>query len=186
MLVGWGCMEAPTVSDPVDEALVAALNGAAYGKASGGGHYGLALSEEEVLSGRFSLSGIQTNADGTTAKGSFHHKLDFRGQLIDFKGRVTCLTIDAENGRAWVGGVITQNRSEPEPWASGAIYEPGKDIWFRVLDSGEGEGLHGRTTFVGFENSGGIITSAEYCEEAIWPDGDARTWPVSGNVQVNP
>ena len=185
LLVGTACVEAASVADPMDDGLIAALNGAQYGKATGGGHYELAFGDG-TLAGRFSLSGIQTSPDGSTAKGRFHHKLDFLGQLIDFKGEVTCLTIDAENGRAWVGGVITHNKSEPDPWASGEIYEPGKDIWFRVLDSGEGNGVHGRTTFVGFEGGAGIITSAEYCEKAIWPDGDARTWAVDGNVQVMP
>lgn len=185
MLVGTACADAPSAPDGMEGGLTAALNGAAYGKATGGGHYGLQFGDD-VLDGQFSLSGIQTNADGTTAKGRFHHVLDFLGENIEFKGRVTCLTIDPVNGRAWIGGVITKNTSEAEPWASGEIYEPGRDIWFRVLDSGEGNEPHGRTTFVGFEGGAGIITSAEYCDAAIWPEGDARTWPVTGNVQVRP
>jgi len=186
ILAGTACAEAPSAPDGMEGGLTAALDGGQYGKATGGGQYGLVLSETEVLDGRFSMSAIQTNPDGSTAKGNFHHVLDFRGQDIDIKGRVTCLTIDAENGRAWIGGVITQNNSEAEPWASRDINQPGRDVWFRVLDAGQGGDVHGRTTFLGFEGGAGIITSAEYCDEAIWADDNARTWAVSGNVQVHP
>ena len=56
---------------------------------------------------------------------------------------------------------------------------------FRVLDSGEGKNASpDRTTFVGFKGGGGINTSPEYCAARIWPAGDARTWAVTGNVQV--
>lgn len=179
------CSETTTTAAPDGLELTAALDGMTYGQANGGGQYAIAFGDG-FLSSRFSLSGIQTSPDGSTAKGRFHHVVDFLGQKIDFKGEVTCLTIDGENGRAWVGGVVTHNMSEAEPWASGEIYEPGRDIWFRVLDSGEGNQTHGRTTFVGFEGGAGIPTSADYCELAIWPDGDARTWAVQGNVQVLP
>lgn len=180
-----GCSETPTSRAADGLELTAALDGANYGKANGGGQYALAFGDG-FLPGRFSLSGIQTTPDGSTAKGRFHHVLDFLGENIDFKGEVSCLTIDAQNGRAWIGGVITDNNSQAEPWASGELYEPGRDIWFRVLDSGEGNQTHGRTTFVGFEGGAGIPTSAEYCELAIWPDDNARTWAVEGNVQVLP
>ena len=79
------------------------------------------------------------------------------------------------------------NNSELEPFASGEIYQPGKDIWFRVLDEGdEDEGPADRTTFVGFEGGAGIITSAEYCEVRPWPDDNARTNPlVEGDLEVD-
>ena len=180
------CGEVPASPDLDAGGLAAALDGAAYGKATGGGQYTIVLGSGAELPARFSLSGIQTSPDGSTAKGRFHHVVDFFGEKIDFKGALTCLTIDRENGRAWIGGVVTHNTSEAEPWASGDIFQPGKDVWFRVLDSGEGTGSHGRTTFVGFEGGAGIITSAEYCDLAIWPDDNARTWGVQGNVQVLP
>jgi hypothetical protein len=95
--------------------------------------------------------------------------------------------VDAVNRRAWIGGVITKNLSE-HPSFQAPRNEPGRDIWFRVLDSGEGAGADpDRTTFVGFEGDAGIITSAEYCAVQPWPDGNARTWPVTaGNIQVRP
>ncbi|NIU75387.1 MAG: hypothetical protein GWN71_17950, partial [Gammaproteobacteria bacterium] len=43
------------------------------------------------------------------------------------------------------------------------VHQPGRDIWFRVVDYGEGENATqpDRSTFVGFEGDAGIITSAE-------------------------
>jgi hypothetical protein len=106
------------------------------------------------------------------------------GQTIDFHASVTCLSVDLENGRAWIGGVITQNNST-DPDFQGDIYQPGQDIWFRVLDSGNGQNAPGdRTTFVGFKGSAGFDTSAAYCAGRPWPADNARTWEVTGNVQV--
>jgi hypothetical protein len=42
-----------------------------------------------------------------------------------------------------------------------------------------------RSTFVGFENTPDIPTSAFYCALRPWPADDARTWPqTAGNIQV--
>jgi len=85
--------------------------------------------------------------------------------------------VDPVNHRAWIGGVLTQS-NDPDPVAL-----VGKDAWFRVLDS-SGNDVD-RSTFLGFEGGGGIITSAEYCEKQIWPDDNARTWPVEqGNIVI--
>lgn len=147
--------------------------------ASGGGHY--------LLSGTVPVQfAFSANAkEGGAASGRFHHKADSVG--VEFHGEVTCLAVDAATGRAWIGGVVTQNNST-NPAFQQAIHEPGRDIWFRVLDSGEGRHADDdRTTFVGFEGSAGLPTSAAYCAARPWPDGNARTWPVtSGNVQVKP
>jgi hypothetical protein len=55
-----------------------------------------------------------------------------------------------------------------------------------VLDLGAG-GEPDRSTFLGFEQPPpGIVTSEEYCELKIWPDDNARTWPVvSGNITIH-
>ena len=154
--------------------------GGTVGIANGGGHYNLA----GVFNIQFSVSAIQ-HADGS-ASGTFQHSTELGGELVDFHGRTTCMAVDSENGRAWIGGVITLNKSTHPSFQSG-IHAPGKDIWFRVLDSGPGASDPDRTTFTGFEGGGGIITSAEYCEAQIWPDDDARTWPVTGgNITVLP
>lgn len=94
-----------------------------------------------------------------------------------YQGDVTCFAVDAVNHRAWIGGVVTQS-NDPDP-----IALPGKDAWFRVLDPDDGLD---RSTFLGFEGGGGIITSAEYCDAQIWPEDNARTWPVEhGSITLH-
>lgn len=149
--------------------------------ATGGGHFTIA----GVLDVQFSMSAVQTSPDGS-ATGRARHSIDFEGELVEFHTRVTCVTFDAGTGRAWIGGVITRNNSTHPAFLSD-VHEVGDDIWFRVVDYGEGEGAGqpDRSTFVGFEGSAGIITSEEYCETRPWPEGDARTNPVTeGNIQV--
>jgi hypothetical protein len=104
---------------------------------------------------------------------------------VDVHGRVTCVAVDSENHRAWVGGVVTENRSDPD--LQEAIHQPGRDVWFRVVDYGSGNDAQpDRTSFLGFEGAAGLITSAEYCAARIWPEEDARTHPVtSGNIRVD-
>jgi hypothetical protein len=147
--------------------------------ATGGGHYDLG-----GLTVQFAFSAVQ-QPNGSVA-GQFHHYANEGGGLvIDFYGAVTCVTEDPVNHHAWIGGIVTQNNST-DPDFQGDINQPGRDIWFRVLDAGEGAGAIDRTTFTGFQGSGGFLTSADYCAGQPWPAGDARTWPVTGNVSVRP
>lgn len=152
--------------------------------ATGGGDFLVTLGSG--FQGEFAFSGVQQEPDAS-ATGHFRFSLVFLGELLEFHARTTCMTVDAENGRAWFGGVITQNNSTHPAWLTD-VHEPGDDIWFRVVDYGEGGGdPSDRTTFVGFAGNAGIITSEEYCEERIWPAGDERTWEVvAGNLQVRP
>jgi hypothetical protein len=147
--------------------------------ATGGGGY--TIGDLQVS---FSFNAIG-HADGS-ATGRFFHSVELDGQLIEFEGAVTCVTIDAENNRAWIGGVVTANNSE-HPGFVTDIHDVGDEIWFRVLDNGEGTGAAAdRSTFVGFEGAAGFITSEEYCESQPWPEGDARTNPLNfGNLQVH-
>lgn len=153
-----------------------------FATGTGGGDFLVTIGDG--FSGKFAFSGVQKEADGA-ATGNFHYSIVFFGELIEFHGRTTCMTVDAENSRAWFGGVITQNNSTHPAWLT-ETHEPGDAIWFRVVDYGEGaEDPSDRTTFVGFEGNAGIITSEEYCEAQIWPEGDERTWEVTeGNVEV--
>lgn len=149
--------------------------------ATGGGHYLL----QGIVEVKFAFSAIR-HADGRTA-GQFHQKFVNGGFLVDFSGEVTCMAVDPVMHRAWIGGVITKNEST-DPSVSGGIFEPGHDVWFRVVDYGEGSNAlqADRTTFLGFENNPTIKSSAQYCAERPWPAGDARTWPVvEGNIQVH-
>lgn len=97
-----------------------------------------------------------------------------------YAGDVTCFAVDPVNHRAWVGGVLTYS-NDPDP-----ITEVGDDAWFRVLDTGKGAVDPDRSTFLGFEGGGGIITSDEYCAARIWPADNARAWPVErGNILIH-
>lgn len=108
------------------------------------------------------------------------------GLIIDFEARVTCLAVDAVNHRAWIGGVVTANRST-DPDVMTDIHEKNDDIWFRVLDAGSGEGVVDRSTFIGFKGAAGFDTSPQYCAGRPWPDDNARTWPVvQGGITVRP
>jgi hypothetical protein len=146
-------------------------------KATGGGHYFL----QNAFDVQFAFVAVQ-QSDGQFS-GVFHHSLEDSTGTIDFDARVTCMAVDKDFGRAWIGGVIVSNKST-SPGFQTDIHQPGHDIWFRVLDGGEGDNTEDRTTFVGFE--GVIPSSAVYCATRPWPDGNARTWPVTqGNVQVH-
>jgi len=120
--------------------------------------------------------------------GTFHQSRTRNGLLIDFTGRVTCVTVDAVNHRAWVGGVVTENNST-DPNFQTAIHQVGRDVWFRVVDNGEGANATAadRTTVFGFTGAAGFQTSAAYCAGKPWLAADANTFPlVDGNIQVRP
>ena len=111
--------------------------------------------------------------------GKFFQDQPFFG--FTYAGDVTCLAIDKVNHRAWIGGVLTYS-NDPA-----AVTEIGDDVWFRVLDAGKRSAEPDRSTFFGFEQPPpGIVTSEEYCQLKIWPDGNARAWPVErGNILVH-
>lgn len=154
------------------------MNGLA--KVSGGGHYLLS----GALPGTFAFTAIQVADDGT-AKGHLRHTLDLAGELIEFHGVVTCLTVDPVNNRAWVGGVVTKNKSVAQPYASEARFQPGQDIWFRILDNGNAHADADRTTFTGFAGDAGFATSLDYCAGMPWPADNARTHPVTaGDIHI--
>jgi len=184
LLVGLTACESPAPTalestGPSDVALSSGPGGP--DRATGGGF----LDFGGGLLVQSSFSAVQQGS-GMDAVGQFRFSVELGGLPVEFHGRTTCLTVNAAEGRAWIGGVITQNNST-HPTFTTAVNEVGKDIWFRVLDSGEGSGSDpDRSTFVGFEGGGGIITSAEYCQAQIWPDDNERTVPqASGNIQVN-
>ena len=130
--------------------------------------------------------GAHEHASGR-ALGEFRQTRSRNGLLVDFTGVATCVAVDAEHHRAWVGGVVTENNST-DPNFQTAIHQPGRDIWFRVVDNGEGNAAAAdRSTVFGFTGAGGITTSAQYCAARLWAAGDANTFPVvDGNIQVRP
>ena len=121
-----------------------------------------------------------------TVGGDLHVSTIFQGFAIEFEGRVTCVTQDSVNHRAWIGGMITSNTSAHPSYTTPRT-QVGRDIWFRVVDYGEGHGAPAdRSTFVGFAGDAEIFTSADYCAIQPWPAADARTWAVTdGNIQVH-
>ncbi|MEX2283627.1 MAG: hypothetical protein WEE89_14175 [Gemmatimonadota bacterium] len=131
-------------------------------------------------------------ADGSATGEAFHHAL-LGANVIEFRTRVTCVSIDAANHRGWVGGVITENNST-DPARLQPRNQVGRDIWWRVVDYDNGQsGTVDRSTFIGFTGDANIQTSAEYCAVRPWPGPndtppqpvDARTGPLlSGNISV--
>lgn len=124
-------------------------------------------------------------ADGG-AKGSTDYFTDltaFGLGIIDLQFDVTCLTIDAELGRAWIGGVVTANNSTNQLFATDPVRQPGRDVWFRVEDNGNGgSGELDLSTQLGFE--GGLVdTSEEFCDQRPWPAPPPHPL-ISGNISV--
>jgi hypothetical protein len=124
---------------------------------------------------QFSFAAV-AHADGS-ATGSFHHFYEDGGFTYEFWGEVTCVTfatVDDENRRAWIGGVLTKvSSTDPEV----GLFA-GDDAWFRVLDSTDGD----RSTAMGFA---GFESSEAYCAIQIWPDNNERTHPVTeGQIKV--
>jgi len=150
--------------------------------ATGGGYYdvgGLAV--------QFAFTAAETPGGGK-AVGRFHVFADEGdGLTVDVAGEVICVAVDPVNHHAWIGAVVTRN-SSTDPDLQTDIHEVGDDVWFRVLDSGEGAGAsEDRTSFIGFKGAAGIETSPEYCAARLWPADNARTWPVTrGNISVRP
>lgn len=180
VLAAVGCTEAIPL-EPTDAELQPSLNRGVVASTSGGGHAQLPPGFSAL---RFSFT-AQLKNDGT-ALGEFSQRYESAGGSVDFAGTVSCVSFDATNARAWVGGVITRN-SSTNPAVQGAIHQPGRDVWFRVVDNGEGQAPDDRTTVFGFEGAAGFITSADYCAGQPWTAGDVNTWPaIEGNIQVRP
>src|SRR5688500_5396200 len=92
----------------------------------------------------------QRKADGTVL-GHFRQSRMRGSLLVEFEGRVTCLTTDpAFPGRARIGGVITANNST-DPAFLTVNHEVGDDAWFRVQDGGHGATAIDASTTIGFK-----------------------------------
>jgi hypothetical protein len=172
---------------PTGPAVLASVNAHARRSpaVTGGGAYDLALAGPNLGLAKFDYD-VLGSPDGA-ASGSFRQSRKVDGYLVDFTGEATCVAIDPVNHRAWVGGVITRNRSTHPNFQDPALFSRGKDIWFRTVDYGAGhDSPPDRSTTFGFIGSAGIGTSAEYCAARIWAPEDARTWPVvRGNIRVH-
>lgn len=180
ILTGTLAASAAAAGNPIAELQANDRSQGVIASTTGGGHFLIGGS----LDVKFSFSANQ-HPDGT-ASGHSRHEVELGGLAVDFSSQVICVTVDPQTRRAWVGAVITQNRSQ-HPSFTQARNQPGRDIWFRVLDNGQGQAEADRSTFVGFEGDAGFITSEDYCEAMPWPENNARTSPFTqGNIQVRP
>jgi len=181
------CTEAPTAALPTTDDAVSAA--AANRVPRGRHHIDLTAGRGTYNVGTVPVEFSFLALDGPGRMGPLGHfrqTLTLNGLLVDFEGRVTCLSVDDLTGRAWIAGVVTKNRST-NPSFQTPIHQVGRDVWFRVVDYGEGAKATqaDRTTFLGFEGGAGILTSAQYCAERPWPANDERTNALtSGNIQV--
>ena len=153
---------------------VSAADGAAGSSATGRGVFligGVTPSEFKFV--------VKQHENGQST-GSFSFYAEDAGLVYDIHGRVTCSAFDPASHRAWIAGIVTHNKST-DPAFQQEIHQPGHDLWFRVLDNGaEGD----RMTFVGFEGTAGIATSAEYCERRLWLNQGQPV--VEGEIVVVP
>jgi hypothetical protein len=100
-------------------------------------------------------------ADGTVT-GHFRQSRETPSGTVEFRGDVTCVTIDeAFPGRARIGGVVTENTST-HPGFLTTNHEVGDDVWFRVTDSDGGLDAADASTTYGFVPT--LVESSEaYC-----------------------
>lgn len=92
-------------------------------------------------------------ADGSIT-GSFRYDYTESGHRNTYRGRVTCLAVQAD--RAWIGGQVT---TSDDPTALRAW------VWWQV-DDGTQLGLADETTFLGF---GTRSQTAAYCHDRPYP-----------------
>jgi hypothetical protein len=147
----------------------AAGGGKVVASASGGSHLTLhnvfGLTTLEVKTFTFDA---KQRSDGTS-DGHWHYKDVEDGVTWNVDGPVTCTTIVGNH--AWVGGTI-EHSSDPS--------YTGLDMWFQVIDNGEGHNAPPDiTTLIGV----GVAGQAQaYCNAANPP---RFPWPVEhGNIQV--
>jgi hypothetical protein len=146
------------------------------------GSYTANIGAVAPIIGVYDLSG-KIDRDGASS-GEFSFYAETTTGTIAFAGRITCLVFDDPLKRAWIGAVITANSStRPSHDGTQVIHRVGHDVWFRVADrSPGGSGDPDRTTFLGFEGSGMIATSADYCALHAWGNDGVPT--LSGNLTV--
>jgi hypothetical protein len=145
-------------------------------RASGGGHF-----FESWFSGitwHFAFTAVQRDAAGH-ATGFFRFRSTWEGMTVaDFEARVTCLRVDPEHKRAWIGGIITRNGSEHPVFRDDPIVQIGQPTWFRVADNGEGPHADAdRITRNFFTGAGGFQSEWEFCT------AEPPFWPVVGGVE---
>ena len=138
----------------------------------GSGHVLRNLTGDDELT-TFSYSAV-ARADGT-AQGEYEYH--FRAADFFIHGTVTCATVSGNAG--WVGGVIDSIVSA-DPADQSLV---GTEIWWRVVDNGEGANRPpDQTTSLLFAVQGLPITAASWCRDQN-VRGVLRD-VLNGNIQV--
>jgi hypothetical protein len=150
----------------------AAASSAVVASVSGGGHVMRNLTGEDELT-TFSYNAT-ARADGT-AHGQYQY--NFRAADFRVHGTVTCASVAGNAG--WVGGVIDGIFSA-DPADQSLV---GTEIWWRVVDNGEGANAPpDTTTSLLFAIPGLPITAASWCRNQD-VRGVLRD-VLHGNIQV--
>lgn len=180
-LVFTACSSMSEPSEPLPPALASLnVNDSVVIAASGSGTVDLstALTPDAVF------EFVASRASDGTVGGHFRQRRMRGALVVDFTGRVTCVTIDlAFPGRLRIGGVITKNNST-DPAFLTDNHDVGDDVWFRVQD-----GAVDASTTYGFKPTL-VNTSEEYC--ALPFDGlpwwnPASIFPLKrGQISVSP
>lgn len=177
-LLSAACSDTTPTSPPVDRLLDPQASAALGQSALAWGHGQATLSV-----GPHDVSFLAVKGPFGRATGWFRHFVSTASGTVDFTGIVTCMSVDAGLGRAWIAGKVLQNKSTRPDFMT-AIHEPGDDIWFRVLDGGwRPSDPPDRTTIPGFEGGAGIITSQQYCDQRPW-SADPTGVLSSGRIDV--
>lgn len=169
LLLAMACTDSPTAPEPMPIApgMLPSLPAEAFGF---GGHLVSAagvgvvdLSTASNPPGQFgdaTFVFLAWRLGSGPAFGYFRQSRQSPTGLVEFEGRVTCLTIDQNfPGRARIGGVVTKNNSTA-PGSLTVNHEVGDDVWFRVQD-GKAGAADASTTY-GFVPTL-VTSSAAYC-----------------------
>ena len=121
---------------------------------------GVAGGDDFRLNFRFSISEYQNG----TVEGWFEKSSAVAAGTIDIDADVTCVVLDSEADRGWVGGKIKRNAST-NPLYAGAI---GTDVWFWFAGNSSSPLPPVITGPV--LRSGDIRTAEDFCEKQPWSE----------------
>ncbi|MBT8144750.1 MAG: hypothetical protein KJO55_08615 [Gammaproteobacteria bacterium] len=95
-----------------------------------------------------------------SVKGTFSYSAQNDSGNLDIEAEVTCVSLDNDKGRGWVGGTITRNDS------TDARYTGHTEVWMRVFD----RNLQNQPPMVSAPlfASGKIDSASEYCRRKPW------------------
>ena len=96
--------------------------------------------------------------------GEFSYSASADAGTLDIEAEITCVSLDNEAGRAWIGGKITRNGSTDPRFAGG----PGAQVWMRALDR-NAQKIQPLVSGP-LMAAGKIKTAGDYCDNKPWSD----------------